>query len=190
MTLLTQYSMNKKFIQSLITITKTRAEIERLESENNCGTSDFIEAKRIAYNRVKRILDSLPEQPASESSEKIGQLNVLPKSARHSEGLEEAAENIYKTPFGTRAEDFKAGAEWQKEQDTREMIMSDGSYFQKCYELGKKDMKKEMLEDAIEGRVGQTGFHNSIYIKEPKWCDTLNNFNNGDKVRVIIIKED
>ena len=28
--------------------------------------------------------------------------------------LEEIAENIYKVPFGTRAEDFKAGAEWQK----------------------------------------------------------------------------
>ena len=79
------------------------------------------------------------------------------------EGLEEAAENIYKTPFGTRAEDFIAGAEWQK---------------------------SKMLEDAIEGRVGQSGFHNSIYIKEPEWCDTLDKFNNGDKVRVIIIKED
>lgn len=31
-------------------------------------------------------------------------------------GLEEAAENIYKTPFGTRAEDFKAGAEWMAER--------------------------------------------------------------------------
>ena len=39
-----------------------RKEIEWLESENNCGTSDFIEAKRIAYNQVKRILDTLPEQ--------------------------------------------------------------------------------------------------------------------------------
>ena len=32
------------------------------------------------------------------------------------EGLDEAAENIYKTPFGTRAEDFKAGAEWMEKQ--------------------------------------------------------------------------
>lgn len=33
------------------------------------------------------------------------------------EDLEEAAENIYKVPFGTRAEDFIAGAVWQKSQD-------------------------------------------------------------------------
>ena len=32
------------------------------------------------------------------------------------EGLEEAAENIYKIPFGTRAEDFIAGAEWMAGQ--------------------------------------------------------------------------
>lgn len=40
-----------------------RKEIERLEGENNCGTSDFIEAKRIAYKQVKKALDTLPEQP-------------------------------------------------------------------------------------------------------------------------------
>ena len=39
------------------------AEIERLEGENNCGTSDFIEAKRIAYKQVKKALDTLPEHP-------------------------------------------------------------------------------------------------------------------------------
>ena len=35
------------------------------------------------------------------------------------DNLDEAAENIYKTPFGTRAEDFIAGAEWMKDQLTR-----------------------------------------------------------------------
>lgn len=39
-----------------------------------------------------------------------------------SEGLEEAAENIYKTPFGTRAEDFKAGAEWQKAKTLEDAV--------------------------------------------------------------------
>lgn len=153
---------------------RLRAEIDKRYAEYRAKmkTDDFTyyEGMADALDLFEQFLDTILEQPVK--------------------GLDEAAENIYKTPFGTRAEDFKAGAEWQKEQDTREMIMSDGSYFQKCYELGKKDMKKEMLEDAIEGRVGQTGFHNSIYIKEPKWCDTLDKFNNGDKVRVIIIKDD
>ena len=46
-----------------------RAEIERLEGENNCGTSDFIESKRIAYKQVKEALDSIPEQPVSDHHE-------------------------------------------------------------------------------------------------------------------------
>lgn len=50
--------------------------------------------------------------------------------------------------------------------------------------------KAKMMEEAVEGRIGQAGFHNSIYIKEPEWCDTLDKLNNGDKVRVIVIKED
>jgi len=45
---------------------------------------------------------------------------------------------------------FIAGAEWQKERDTRDMIMSDRSYFQKCYELGKKDAEKEINRELIK----------------------------------------
>ena len=111
------------------------------------------------------------------------------------EGLEEAAENIYKTPFGTRAEDFKAGAEWQKEQDTREMIMSDGSYFQKCYELGKKDMKKEMLEDAVEIEVKEdAGRFPIVSLGTLELYDYENDkplAKAGDKVHIIVLtKED
>lgn len=70
--------------------------------------------------------------------------------------LEEAAEEYSKE----RAEGhilydwvhaFIAGAKWQKEQDTREMIMSDGSYFQKCYELGKKDILSKFTKEHLEG---------------------------------------
>lgn len=43
--------------------------------------------------------------------------NHLRDSAKMApDGMEEAAENTYKTPFGTRAEDFKAGAEWMAGQ--------------------------------------------------------------------------
>lgn len=73
--------------------------------------------------------------------------------------LEEAAGNIYKTPFGTRAEDFKAGAEWQKEQ---------------------------MLKEAVEGTIVDAGFddHTALVSIPDKRYDE------GDKVRIIIVKED
>lgn len=55
---------------------------------------------------------------------------------------------------------------------------------------GAEWMKAKMLEGAVEGRIGQAGFHNSIYIKEPEWCDTLDKFNQGDRVRVLIVNDD
>lgn len=104
--------------------------------------------------------------------------------------LNEAAENIYKVPFGTRAEDFKAGAEWQKNKDTRDMYMSDNRHFEKIYELGKKDMKEQMMKDAVEGEVYKFG--EVAYVKECNNAELtkyLSQFNNGDKVKIIVIHE-
>lgn len=39
------------------------AGIEELESKNNCGTSDFIEAKDIAYRQVKNLVKSMMQEP-------------------------------------------------------------------------------------------------------------------------------
>lgn len=47
------------------------AMIEELESQNNCGTDDFIESKRIAYKQVKegilemKEIDSMQECPTT-----------------------------------------------------------------------------------------------------------------------------
>ena len=50
------------------------------------------------------------------AEELLSFIDSLPKE-KPSEDLEKAAKNIYKVPFGTRAEDFIVGAEWQKKQD-------------------------------------------------------------------------
>ena len=50
---------------------------------------------------------------------------------------------------GIAQECFKAGANWQKEKDTRDMVMSDNRQFQKVYELGKKDMMEKMMKEKI-----------------------------------------
>ena len=74
--------------------------------------------------------------------------------------LEEAAENIYKTPFGTRAEDFIAGVEWKESQ---------------------------MLKDAVEGMVCATiTGTNAISFLSP----LPNELNAGDKVRIVVLKEE
>lgn len=79
---------------------RLRAEIDKRYAEYRAKmkTDDFTyyEGMADALDLFEQFLDTLLEQPVK--------------------GLDEAAENIYKTPFGTRAEDFKAGAEWQANQ--------------------------------------------------------------------------
>lgn len=79
---------------------RLRAEIDKRYAEYRAKmkTDDFTyyEGMADALDLFEQFLDTLLEQPVK--------------------GLEEAAENIYKTPFGTRAEDFIAGAEWMAGQ--------------------------------------------------------------------------
>jgi len=85
---------------------------------------------------------------------------------------------------------LNAGAKWQVEQDTRDMFMSDNRHFNKVYELGKNDMKEEMLNDAVEGEVYKFG--EVAYVKERNNAELtkhLSQFNNGDKVKIIVIHE-
>ena len=80
------------------------------------------------------------------------------------------------------------GASWQKEQDIRDMYMSDNRHFQKVYELGRKDMKAEMMKEAVEGCV----LTRDIYDKRALDIDFVypDGLKPGDKVRIIIVKED
>ena len=81
----------------------------------------------------------------------------LMKQGEPDKSLEEAAKNYTDSSEWLIGEDlehidaaFIAGAKWQEEQDTREMIKSDGGSFRKCYELGKKDIKEQMMKEAME----------------------------------------
>ena len=77
-------------------------------------------------------------------------------------------------------------AEWQKEQYTREMIMSDGSYFQKCYELGKKDMKEQMMEGAVDYKIVNNLAAYPVIYYEVKHLG----LKYGDKVKIIVCKKE
>ena len=92
-------------------------------------------------------------------NEVIDYINSLPEE-KPSEDLEKAANNIYKTPFGTRAEDFQAGAEWKKQQ---------------------------MMKDAVEGEIVKD-ITNKLAVTAKNI--NLDGFKFGDKVKIIIVKED
>lgn len=113
--------------------------------------------------------------------------------------LEEAANNYLDGVYGKIPHSdfhiaiFIAGAKWQAEQDTRDMYMSDNRHFNKVYELGKKDMREQMMKNAVEAEV----FEYQSPLLYPEYYDdnpgppaiTLerDSVKPGDKVRIIIL---
>lgn len=95
---------------------------------------------------------------------------------------------------------FIAGAKWQSKKDTMEMVMSDGSYFQKCYEQGKKDMKQQMMKEAVEGEVwkpvaGYRGYYVSnkgkiISRKQSQDGMLLNQQTNSAGYKYVTLRDD
>ena len=59
---------------------KILAELERLEKKNNCGTAEFIEAKRIAYGEVRKAVNSLKGKTRAELFDEY--LKASPKKRR------------------------------------------------------------------------------------------------------------
>lgn len=93
-----------------------------------------------------------------------------------SEDLEEAASKYVREDFHERSRaDFKAGAKWQKQQ-MKEVLQTE-------YEKGRFDMREEMMKHAVEAKVD---LDLDCNIK----LDCEYEFHVGDKVKIIIIKED
>ena len=60
----------------------------------------------------------------------------------------------------------------------------------KSYKIGWRDCKEQMLKEAVEGRIGLVGFHNAVYVKEPKWTNIIDRFKEGDKVCIFVLKKE
>lgn len=109
------------------------------------------------------------------------------KSEMVSEDLDEAANQHSKQVFhGLLVEDnitaFKAGAKWQKQKDQETIELAEDH----AMLAGMNRMKEEMMENAIESIVED-------------WCGDFpevtiplnpQDFKTGDKVKIIIVKEE
>jgi len=65
----------------------------------------------------------------------------------------------------------------------------------KSYKMGRRDERMELMKDAVNGRVCKDVYAESepYYYVESVCCDDLlekNDLYNGDKVKVIILKEE
>ena len=109
--------------------------------------------------------------------------------------LEEAAKMIYPRKEGDlyslhstlQRAAFKVGASWQKEQDEKELSEKIAS----AYQLGLADKEKHMMKDAVEGEVDEKTFGYKTIRPNLKQLDIiLETLSEGDKVKLIIIKEE
>ena len=104
-----------------------------------------------------------------------------------SEDLEEAADNCYFRNHAHARESFIEGANWQKEKDDKlfTIVYMDG------LEKGKQQMVKDSISATIESDLDPLW---AVYGKQKivcKWGELeAKKFKEGDKVKLIIIKED
>lgn len=82
--------------------------------------------------------------------------------------------------YGPRYDAFKAGAKWQEEKDQEIIKLAEDHAF-----LAGADWQKEqMMKEAVEEVVKYNDYPEYKYVLVPH-----EEFNDGDKVRIIIVKE-
>ena len=108
-----------------------------------------------------------------------------------SDDLNEAAIEYFKEALSTgndsKLDAFRAGANWQKQKDNQnESDMAVIAHLDGV-EKGKKIMREQMMRGALEGRM-VVGDESQLVI--PSLPIITRTLDDGDKVKVIIIKED
>ena len=105
-----------------------------------------------------------------------------------SEDLEKAAKQYEEDAVfyaGRNISDFfKAGAKWQKEQDQSTIELAEDH----AMLAGMEKMKEEMMAKAVEG--GCFSYKNGFVHISCDVDERVTNIKFGDKVKVIVIKED
>lgn len=147
-------------------------------------------------DEIKSLQQEQPEKPVPNDLEEASS-----KFATHT------ASNGVSVEFLEEKLSFQEGAKWQKEQDEILKVNYEGAKavydntvqhlqekIDEKYELGKKDMKEQMMKEAVEGQVfGATDvkalYEGKVYVISNLVQDTDYNLYPNDKVRIIIVKE-
>ncbi len=170
-------------------IEKIKAEIERqrrfIEGLFIEGDNSFYDGQDDAYNHLLAFIDSLPEEKPSEDLEEAAD-----KYSNENEYMDVGfcVEPIY---IGHKTEKaFIAGAEWQKEQMMKEWLQDRDGCFWDGVNEGKKAMRDQMIEDAVDGEVWESvhGLRDIVLQTEP-FQKVMKGLKEGDKVKIIIVKE-
>ncbi len=168
-----------------------------------CGITPLPKAMEIVDKTARHFYElgrQSKEQPVSEELETEALRSAGVLLSEHFEDEDDDA--IRTTALRCWKGGFIAGAKWQAEKDARDMYMSDNLHFEKVYQLGRTDMREQLMKEAVEGEVcGRVHDHINVRFAdgvckflEPKNISHIpadvSKFNVGDKVRIIIVKEE
>lgn len=188
-------------------IEKIRQEIER--RKNICEgifereSDTYYQGKAVAYGELLAFIDSLPDESKVDVTDFCKPIDpgiaqciadnwweMLGEEETPSEDLKDAAaryerENRQSILSSVDIVDaFIAGAEWQARQLLKgSPLPEDTVLFQKGVEEG----KRLMMEEAVEGDIVKT--INDKLALHSRYVN-LDKFHFGDKVKIIIVKED
>lgn len=181
-------------------VQKIKAKIGKLKSEYN-KESDFRTVRgdtaREVLDKLLSFIDSMPEEPVSEDLEAeiqryfsevkwiykpVAEISRHFSHWQHGKDFDDLLQSEMKFP----KEYYKRG----KADAMKEMKES----LQTEYEKGRFDMREEMMKDAMEGCVtlivASDPSSRNLYIPTSQLYKELQKYKNGDKVKIIIVKED
>jgi hypothetical protein len=134
------------------------------------------------YEGLLQFIDSLPEEEPIVKEITRKDVNTDDIEEPASDDLEEYAKKLTKEA-GLDKHNLiwmcKKGAEWQKKQ-MKEALQTE-------YEKGLFDMQQEMMKDAVDATILDV---DAQTIEFGLWPEKLLDIKEGDKVKIIIIKEE
>lgn len=150
---------------------KIRSEIERRLKALQGSVTDYARGERTELEKLLSFIDSMKEVLASEDLNKAAELYA----DKILEAIDpELADTNYHRHIKMRVRIF------------------DGSHIEDAYLDGLKDMKEYLMKDVVEG----LRIHRNRYTKKnvlhglDVTCEAIQKFKDGDKLKLIIIKED
>ncbi|MBR1436154.1 MAG: hypothetical protein IJ584_13710 [Bacteroidales bacterium] len=150
---------------------------------NGYSEDEFNEALEIAYSAIDSslpsFLDSLSEEPVNEDLEEAVEKQIDEALYKWSYDDEDGIEQYVHDAF-------IAGAKWQYQKDRGEFAKIKA----KTWCEGFDAHKEQMLKDAVEGEVCHYGVVHNVSVNAEQFIERLNQFPDGEKVRIIIVKED
>lgn len=156
-------------------VTLIKREIERRTNLLKNGEADLEVMKRVegvllAYNSILEFINSLPEEPASEDLSEEIERWIKEKRFIFTE-IDEVTETAHHF------------AEWQKQKDQETIELAEDH----AMLAGMEKMREEMMKDAVDATILDV---DAQTIEFGLWPEKLLNIKEGNKVKLIIIKED